>query len=286
MGLLARLRVGAVLTKDSLLLIRHHPRLVLFPILSGLFGIAFLGLFLGVTFGLAAIAPEGGAIVGLLLAYLALTFVSSLFTAGLVHQTREVLAGGEISLRDGLDAAWNRKTPLFVWSVIAATVGVVINMIEGSDSSVGRLFAVIFSVAWTLMTFFIIPVIVFERPTTTEMFKRSASTFKRTYGETPISLIAIQIVGLLVALPLIGSGLYLAMTGTVFGLLGIGLFLFGIVLSFIVSQTLQGVVKTSLYFYAEEGIKPEEFDNVDFDSLSEAQDSGLRSSRRPVRGEV
>ena len=282
MGLLNRLKMGAVLTKDSALLIRHNPGLLLFPVVSGVAGIGFLALFLGVTFGLAQVAADAGLIAGLFLAYLALTFVSSFFAAGLVHQTRAVLAGNEPSLKAGLAAAWARKGPLFVWSVIAATVGIVINAIENSDSRIGRILGVVFGVAWTLMTFFIIPVIVFERTSTVGMFKESARKFKQTYGETPVSLIGIQLLSSLIALPFVLVGMYLNSIGIV--PVAIGLVLLGVVLSFIMTQTLGGVVKTALYFYAEEGKQPDEFDNVDFENLDTDQDRGFGTGRRPSGG--
>lgn len=282
MGLFNRLKMGVVLTKDSLLVIRHNPRLILFPIVSGVAGLAFLALFLGITFGLAQFDPEGGMIVGLFLAYLILTFVSSFFTAGLVHQTREVLAGGDSSLKVGLSAAWERKLPLLIWSLIAATIGVIINGLENADSRVAQVVGVLFSVAWTLMTFFIIPVIVFERPSTVGMFKESARKFKQTYGETPVSLVGIQLISFVIALPVFLVGFVFFTIDLVF--LAVGFFLLGAAVSFIVSQTLSGVVKTALYFYAEEGKKPEEFDNVDFDNLSAEQDRGFGAGGQRTHG--
>lgn len=282
MGLFTRLKMGLVLTKDSLLVIKHNPRLALFPIVSGIAGLAFLTIFLGITFGLAQIDPEGGILVGLLVIYLGLTFISSFFTAALVHQTREVLSGGEISLKAGMAAAWEKKWLLFVWSVVAATVGVIINAIENSDSRLARTFAMIFSVAWTLMTFLIIPIIMFERTSATGMFKESARKFKQTFGETPVSLIGISVVSFLLVIPFAAVGGLLLSADLVVA--AVGVFLFGIATSFIISQTLQGVVKTALYYYAEEGVKPEEFDNVDFQNLSNEQDSRTRATTKQTGG--
>jgi hypothetical protein len=276
-----RLKTGFVLTKDSVLVMRHNPQLFAFPAVSGVAGLAFLGNFLGVTFGLMAIAPEGGMLVGLFAVYLVLTFVTSFFNAALVHQTREVLGGNDASLKAGVAAAWDVKAPLFVWAIISATIGLVINAIENSDSRVARLFGTIFGVAWTLMTFFVIPVIVFEQTSTKEMFTRSAGTFKQTWGETPISLLGINIVGAIVAVPFVLPGIYLFNIGL--GVAGIGLILAGVLLSFLISQTLQGVVKTTLYLYARDGKRPDEFDNVDFDSL--ATESKTPTPRRgPTSG--
>ncbi len=282
MGVLDRVKMGAVLTKDSLLVMGHNPRLFLFPLVSGVAGLAFLTVFVGVTFGLMAIAPEGGALVGLFLIYLVLTFVATFFTAGLVHQTRTVLEGGEVDLRAGLAAAWEVKGPLFVWALVSATVGIVINAIENSDSRLARLFGTLFGVAWTLLTFFVVPVIVFERASTTGMFERSAGTFKRTWGEAPISLVGIQLVSLVVVLPFVLVGGLLFSAGV--AVAGIAIVLVGILLSYLVGQTLQGVVKTTLYLYAEEGLRPAEFDDVDFDRLAGDEPARTADPRRATTG--
>jgi hypothetical protein len=283
MGLLSRFKMGLALTKDSLRVIRHNPRLLWFPVISGVVGLAFLGVFLGVTFGLVQVDPEGGALVGLFLVYLVLTFVSSFFSAALVHQTRGVFDGRSVSLKAGMSAAWDRKAPIFVWSVIAATVGILINMLESSDSLPAQLVGLLFSVAWTVLTFFIIPVLVFERVGVTEMFKRSGGLFKQTWGETPISLVAVSVIAFLVAVPFVAVGVLAASTGTTVTVVtGIGVALAGMLFAFLLSQTLQGVVKTSLYVYAREGKRPEEFDNVDFAGLPADQDSG-RSTRGTAR---
>ena len=285
MGLVTRLKMGLVLTKDSLLVIRHHPKLMLFPVLSGVAGLIFLTLFLGITFGLMQISPEGGVLLGLLVVYLVLTFVSTFFTAALVHQTREVFDGKPVSIREGMNAAWGVKGPIFVWSLIAATVGVIINSLENSDSSAARILGTLFGLAWTILTFFIVPVIVFERPTVGEMFKRSGGLFKDTWGETPISLVAINIIGFIVVIPFALLGIAFIFTeATAAIILGIAIILFGMLLSFLLSQTLQGVVKTSLYVYATEGKTPDEFGNVDFDDLPSEQDRSGGAQSNPRMG--
>lgn len=278
---LDRLKTGLVLTKDSLVLLKNNPKLAVFPLVSGVAGLAFLALFLGVTFGLMAITPEGGALAGLFLAYVGLTFISTFFVAGLVHQTRAALAGETSSLREGLEAAWSVKGSLLLWAVVAATVGIVINAIENSDSRLARLFGTIFGVAWTLLTFFVVPVIVFERSGGTEMFTESASTFKQTWGETPISLFAVQAIATVIALPLVAMGLLLYATAPI---AAVALALVGVALSFLIGQTLQGIIKTTLYLYATSGERPSEFDDVDFGKLAADGDDGRTATPRTTTG--
>lgn len=269
-----RLKMGIVLTKDSLAVIRHYPRLILFPALSGLAGLAFLGVFLGVTFGASQLEPEGGVLVGLFLLYLGLTFISSFFTAALVQQTRQSFDGNPVSLGEGMRAAWAVKRPIFVWSLVAATVGVIINALENSNSTASRIVGTLFGLAWTVLTFLIIPTIVFERTSMTGMFKRSGELFKQTWGETPISLVAINIVAFLVALPAVVLGFAAISVDLVYT--GIAIIFVGVLAGFLLSQTLQGVLKTALYVYATEGKIPSEFDNVDMNDLP--------GDQRPRRG--
>lgn len=276
MGLIDRLKMGITLTKDSLSVLRHNPKLAVFPLVSAVAALVFLGAFLGTVFGLGLTNPEGSGLIVLFVVYLGSTFISTFFAAGLVHETRDAIKhGSEPSLRAGLAGAWEVKGPIFVWSVISATVSVLINMLESSDSLPARIVAMVFSVGWAILTFFVVPVIVFEKPGVAEMFKRSGQTFKQTWGETAISLVGVRLVAFLLALPLVILGVVLFGTSP---LAGIVLVLVGVLLGFLVGQTLQGIIKTALYMYATEGSRPEEFDNVDFQRI--AGDSSRSSGGR------
>ena len=273
MQVLSRFKTALLLMKDSLLILRHNPKLLMFPVISGAAGIAFLGVFFGLTFGIGGLELGGESaafvpfIILLALLYLLLTFVSVFFTAALVHQTRAVLHGEAPSLEAGVRGAWAVKRPLFVWALISATVGVVLNAIQDSNSTLGRILAGLFGIAWTLMTFLIVPVIVFEERSVTGMFKQSASTFKQTWGETPVSLAGIGLLSFVLAIPFAIPG-YVLITELGYDLLGFGLIGIGVAIGGVVSHTFKGIVKTTLYFYATEGTLPEEFGDVDPSTLA------------------
>lgn len=284
MSIFDRLRQGITLLIDSLHLMRNHPRLLAFPLIGGLAGVAFLTLFLGITFGAMQFQPTGAFLIGLIFAYLGMTFISTLFTAGLVHQTRHAMYEGTVSVRAGLAGAWEVKGRLLVWSIIAATVGAVLNSSQESGSRSSAGLGALFGIAWTLLTFFIVPVIVFERAGLRDMFTRSASTFKDTWGETPIGLGGVQLVSLVIALPAVGVGILIH--NTVQPILGIAIVVAGVATAFLVSQTLQGVIKTALYMYATEDTAPPEFDNVDFEALPGDGDATKVSGTGGIRGGV
>ena len=273
MGLINRLKVGFGMARRSGRVLRAHPKLLLFPLVGGLSGVAFIAtLFGSLYFTDSHFRDPGLAVYGaLFVAYLTETFIASFFTAGLVAATRTVFHGQDPSIKDALATAWNRKLPLLAWSLIAAIVGVIIRMIESEDNIVAQILAGLFAVAWSVMTYFVVPVIVFRDPSVTAMLKESASTFKETWGESIGAMGAIDLVSGLLALVggVLGVLTFVATAGmgtvqvvaTV--LIGGSTFVFGVLLG----KTLSGVAKTALYVYATESTAPEYFDDMDFSEV-------------------
>lgn len=267
----SRLKTGLKLTKDSLRVLREHPDLMLFPLAGGIASL-LLGavLYLGVFVG--GFISGGIQYLALGVFYFGTTFLASFFTAALVYSVNDAFHGRNPTLRNGMAAAWTMKGPLVVWSVISAIVGVLLQSLENSDSGLARIAGAIFALGWTVTTFFIIPVIVFEDVTTKEMFSKSAATFRDTWGETLGAGFGIGLVQLLIGL--LGGGIVLAVGWGLFLLVpavGIGAIVIGVVSvavgTYLIGQAVQGIAKTALYIYAAEGTVPDEFDNFDFDTL-------------------
>ena len=275
-----RLKIGLGMARRSGNLLVDHPQLLVFPLVGGLSGIAFLAtLFGGLFFAGSAFEEPGVALYGALFAaYLVETFVASFFSAGLIAATRTALEGGEPSVRGGLRTAWEHKGTLLVWSFIAAVVGVVIRMIESQDNFVARILAGLFAIAWGVMTYFVVPVIVFRDPSVRDMFEESARTFKNTWGESIGAMGAINVVTLLLALvgvavgaavfflvPAAGST-HLIMTVVVGGS--------AVILGVLVGKALTGIAKTALYVYATENAAPKYFEDMDFGRLGGEKETG------------
>ncbi|TMT81515.1 hypothetical protein E2L06_16235 [Haloterrigena sp. H1] len=270
MRVLRRLKIGFGMARRSGRVLRAHPKLFVFPLIGGLSGVAFIVTLFGSLYVTDSLLQEPGLAVylALFVAYLVETFIASFFTAALIAATRTVFHGEEPSIRGALAAAWKRKLPLLAWSLIAAIVGVVIRIIESEDNIVARIVAGVFAVAWSVMTYFVVPVIVFRDPSVTEMLKESATTFKNTWGESIGAMGTIDIVTTLLALTGVGLGaltfIVTAGMGTVqllaTVLIGGSTFIFGLLLG----KALSGVAKTALFVYATESTAPEYFDDMDF----------------------
>lgn len=271
MRIFSRLKTGFGMARRSGRVLRAHPKLLVFPLIGGLSGIAFIVTLFGSLLLTDSVQNPGLVLYGaLFVAYLVETFVASFFTAALVAATRTVFHGEEPSVRGSLAAAWQRKLPLFAWSLVAALVGVLIRLIESEDNLVAQVLAGVFAVAWSVMTYFVVPVIVFRNPSVTEMFSESASTFKDTWGESIGAMATIDIFSFLFALVGLGLGVltFVVTGGTSIQLvatvlIGGSAFVFGLLLG----KALSGVAKTALYVYATERTAPEFFDDMNFSAL-------------------
>lgn len=273
MGLISRLKIGFAVARGSGRVLRSYPKLLVFPLLGGLSGIAFIATLVAGLYVTGPFIQDAGPIVyaTLSVAYLIETFVASYFTAALVAATRTVFRGDEPSIRRALVVTWQRKLPLLAWSLVAAVVGVVIRLIESNDNILAQIVAGVFAVAWSVMTFFVVPVIVFRDPSVTEMFEESARTFKDTWGESIGALGAIDVVTFLLMLggAVLGGVTFVVTTGLGTVQLLATLLIGGTAVSIglLAGKALSGIAKTALYVYATERTAPEQFDGVDFSRL-------------------
>ncbi len=271
LGFFDRLKTGWTLTKDSVGVIRDHPKLMIFPLLAAISSIFFLVLFF-VPMVLAEFIGGGLEYVVLFVLYFVTTFFSTYFSAALVYASNEAFHGREPGIRSSMSAINDQLGPIVVWSLISATVSIIFRMLENSDNPVATIMRSLFALGWSIMTFFIVPVLVFEDVSTTEMFKKSGGTFKDTWGETLGAGFGITGIVLAFGLVFIVAALAISIPiASVFPgpgiLLAVVLVALALVFTYLLSQTIWGIAKTALYVYAEEGIQPEQFENFDFETL-------------------
>ncbi|WP_336036484.1 DUF6159 family protein [Halobacterium yunchengense] len=269
MGLRRRLWTGITLARDSVSLLRDHPHLLWFPLVAGAAGVAFFLLAFGGALGLLPLAALAGAsdavvLAGAAVGYVGASFVAVLFTAGLMFATREIMEGRDPTVRDGLRAAWRHRSTLFAWAVVSTAVGLVVRALQESESLGAVLAGALLSVSWAVVTYFVVPVAVFEDEDIRGVFGRSVDIVRETWGESLGAEFGLGFVhaALFLAVAVV-AGLAFAATGSVGAAAAVGLPL--AVVAFVVGATLNGVAKVALYEYATTGEPPAYFENVDFD---------------------
>ena len=125
------------LMKESFAILGSDKQLMLFPILSAISCLFVTALI--ATGGIIALFPQikAAALTGqqwhpaqnpmyllaLFSVYVANYFIIVFFNVALVGVANSRLMGGPWTFRDGMELAWSRKGAIFLWALVAATVG-------------------------------------------------------------------------------------------------------------------------------------------------------------------
>lgn len=177
-------------------------------------------------------------------------FVVVFFNVALVSVAGDRLAGGHATVNDGLQIAWQRKGKILQWAILAATVGIMLRMLENSLKGFGRIVAELLGVAWSLACYFVAPVLAAENLGPVEALQRSAQLFGRTWGEELTGGFSFGLIFTLLGLPAI-LFLFLGRTSGQAGeIVGIALAVVYLLLLSLVSSAVKGVFVAALYHYA------------------------------------
>ena len=256
-GFFERLSIGWQLTKVSLGLLRREKGLILLPFLSLLItGAAWVLFFVSIFF----LSPPADAFgswlfyVGLAVVYFVTFFVSIYFNAAVMGAAMIRLNGGDPTISDGLKVASENVRRIAGWALLTATVGLILRLISERAGFLGRIVVGVAGAAWGIVTYLVVPVLIFEKIGPWAAVKRSGSLLKQTWGEAAGGYFTLGAIFVLLALP----GLLLILLGAVFGGL-VGLLVAGAIavvywlILGLVGAAAQSILVTALYRYATTG---------------------------------
>lgn len=169
------------------------------------------------------------------------------------------------SLSDGFKMALSRLPQIFAWAMVSATVGVLLNVIENTYEKAGEIVSWLLGSAWSIMTFFVVPVLVVEKVGPMQAVSRSLSLLRKTWGEALVGNMGLNFILFLLFIPII-----LVFVGGIAALMsqmvpvGIALMVVAGILFLLhmaVSSALHTIFLAALYQYAADGHVPEGFDS-------------------------
>jgi uncharacterized protein DUF6159 len=189
-----RITRGWELSKKSFALVEHDRGLLLFPTLSILATIAAALVIFGPTFAWWQIS--GGdlpLIVGGVLGFYTLNVISTFFGVAFIAVARRSLNGEPWTMSDGWWAASSRFGSILAWALVATIVGL---LLQGLERVRGGFFVNVIArwvigAAWSLATFFIVPVLAVEGGSPFEAAKRSVQIVRKRWGEGVVGTTAI-----------------------------------------------------------------------------------------------
>jgi hypothetical protein len=191
--------------------------------------------------------------------YVANYFVIVFFNVALVSCALIRFRGGNPTVGDGISAAIQRLPQIFAWAVVAATVGMILRMLEERLSWLGKIVVGLIGIVWSMAIYFVVPVLAAEQVGPIEAVKRSSRILIKTWGESLVGNVSIRIITLLFCLPaiaLIIGGLVVGglLNSMVLAIVIAAVGVLYLIFVSIVASTLQQIFLAGTYLYAAEGV--------------------------------
>tara|TARA_R110002111_G_scaffold234274_3_gene295301 strand:+ start:20142 stop:20990 length:849 start_codon:yes stop_codon:yes gene_type:complete len=270
-----RISNGWALTKQSFRVLMLDKELLLFPIMSGFSCLLVLASFAAplwnskyanVVMNDQQLPQDPVAYIILFAFYFVNFFVIIFFNSALMACAIIRLKGGNPTVGDGFRAAMNRLPQIVGWALVSATVGFILKLIESRSEKIGQIVAGLLGMAWSITTYFVIPVLVVEQKNPFEAMKRSVGILRKTWGESLVANFGIGMIVFLIMIPIIllivAGGSIIASGNALLGgvLIVTGLIL--ILLVSLVSSALHSILIATIYLFATEEKVPEQFDRA------------------------
>ena len=266
------------MTRLGMAVVRADPELMVYTFLSALFSLVAIGAAVSGSVGLDVIASDPECVGDecgseLAVAHMAIWFVFYLlvsvitvfWNAAIIASAYERLSSGtNPSFSYGIGQAMKCLPQILVWGIIAGTVGLFISILEGlshdENAPVPLRFVAGFAsffigIAWWVVTFFVIPMIVLERAGVLDSMGKSTELFKRTWGEDVVSHIGTGLLMSLCIFLLFLISIPLMLMGES-PILGMVMLAVGVLFAVLFFSTVEAVNRASLFYYAKTGEMP------------------------------
>jgi hypothetical protein len=194
--------------------------------------------------------------------YFGLAFIATFFNVCVVYTTKIRFEGGNATFGESLSFAFSKLALIAQWSLLSASVGLLLRILHNLASSLGKIGQLVANIligllgmAWSIMTIFVVPVLVYEGLGPIDALKKSTQVIKKTWGESLIKTIGLGLIQFLILLMIFivsgGITYLLASAFDVIGLFtGIGIGLVLILLTILVFTVASTIFNTALYVYA------------------------------------
>jgi hypothetical protein len=260
--------------KASFKVLQSDKELIFFPIMSAVAMLILTAMFAIPMFMggfLEVVSARGMQFVDylvLFLFYLLQYLIIFLSNTALVAAAMIRLRGGDPTIMDGLRVAFDRIVPIFLYALIAATVGMLLSAAKREGKVLTNIVVSLIGFVWTVATFLVVPILAMEDVGPIEAIKRSVQYLKKTWGEQLVGSFSISAVfnlAIFMVIMLTALVIFLGtqMTAAIWPLviIGLGAFLVILLIS-LASTTLNGIYTAAVYQYVITGDAGSNFDNA------------------------
>ena len=267
---------GFALARQSWDVLQTNKHLLIFPLLSGICCVLVIvsfaiPLFLAGGAELALDDVEQGGnpmenplyLAVLFAFYFVNYFIIVFFNSALIACAVKSFYGERPTIGEGMSASISRLPQIAGWSLVSATVGLTLRVIESRSEKVGAFVTGLLGVAWSAVTFFVVPVLVIEKAGPIEAIKRSGAILKSSWGESLGAKGGIGFFCFLATLPCIAfvvAGVALFAKAAPLGIALVACGVLGMLIVSLVSSALSAIVQAAIYMYGSTGNAPSSFE--------------------------
>ncbi|MEM4263041.1 MAG: DUF6159 family protein [Thermoplasmata archaeon] len=261
---MGRFSRGLQLIKLSFGVIKKDKEILLFPVISGIAIIAIALSFIVPFIFFGAFSSTGELDIVFAVFWVAFYFVSFFitifFNVAIVGCALMRLDGGDPTFGYGIKYALERVRYILLWTLVAATIGLILRAISERSGLIGKIVIGFIGLAWSIATYFVIPVIAAEKLTPFQALKRSVSILRSSWGEALVSNLGIGLIfGLLALLGVLIVILGFAVGGIIGGIICLMIAVIYWVFLAVLQTAVSGVLMAALYRFATTGKTSEDF---------------------------
>jgi len=273
-----RTKAGWLLFKESLKVLKSDDTLFRYVIVSSLFNLLVL-----IVFGVIGVlghkelfrtttnannqstaVPTVLGVVYILVYYILAYFIVNLYSAGLAINVLDLYQGKKQSYGAYMKHARSRGWPIFVFSVIEATVGMILRAIAERSKLIGKIIVSIIGTAWSIARLFVVPIIVSTDEGAVPAIKDSTKLLIATWGENIVGRVSMSIVIFVLILIMVPVSILLVFAGVAIGhaidgnagtgpgiLVSCALIVLLFVIASVIIAAANNVLNVTLYYYAK-----------------------------------
>ncbi len=264
--------MGKIATTLSLMgaswqILKRDRELLLIPVISGICCLAVMTIFIFQALGhgwLKHLGPQDAAghkntvYLFMFLFYYCNYLVIIFFNSAIIACAVIRMDGGNPTLADGLQAAVNRFPQIAGWALIASTIGFLLGMVESGSRRGRGIITAVLGVAWSLVSYLAIPLIIVEKTNPLFALDRSFFLMTKNWGEQVVGNFSFGLIFTIFSLPVLPL---ILITGKYWGTPLLLPLLAGVIIYLIVlgifQTALQTIFNAVMYVFARDGKVPE-----------------------------
>jgi hypothetical protein len=260
---MGRIGRGWTLTKESWAVVKGDRSLLVFPVVSAVCALIVAAVFFGAGAGLGASTDSiWPAVPFIVVGFYLLIVIGQFCAVALAACATRALDGEDTTFGEGVAAARSRMGIIIRWSAVMLVVGAAITALQAllrdaAGNVIGSIIGGLANFAWTVATFFVVPIIALEGLGPKAAIKRSTGVIRERWGESVVGTATIGgvvfLVGILPGILLVVAGVALIGSTAALGGVVIAIGVVVIVIAALLQTTLNAVFRVALFRYATRG---------------------------------